>query len=129
MEWEWIKSEGQETIGAHSSLFPVHERTHSIVRCRFVPVYVLNAGSHQSQRSVLELIMAEEDTESRCSIPVGFSPTLNRNQKLKVNIYNQVLVRLKYSDIAEAQLPGFEDQLWAHFNRLPTRSLSLISNL
>ncbi|KAK9946868.1 hypothetical protein M0R45_012311 [Rubus argutus] len=65
--------------------------------------------------------MAEEDTESRCSIPLGFSPTLTRNQKLKVNIYNQVLGRLKYSDIAEAQLPGFEDQLWAHFNRLPTR--------
>lgn len=71
--------------------------------------------------------MAEEDTESRCSIPVA---TLTRNQKLKVNIYNQVLARLKYSDIAEAQLPGFEDQLWAHFNRLPTRSLSLsLSNL
>ncbi|XP_024164961.1 serine/threonine-protein kinase STY46 isoform X1 [Rosa chinensis] len=65
--------------------------------------------------------MAEEDTESRCSIPAGFSPALTRKQKLKVNIYNEILVRLKDSDVAEAQQPGFEDELWAHFNRLPTR--------
>ncbi|KAM5565230.1 serine/threonine-protein kinase STY46-like [Rosa sericea] len=65
--------------------------------------------------------MAEEDTESRCSIPAGFSPALTPKQKLKVNIYNEVLVRLKDSDVAEAQQPGFEDELWAHFNRLPTR--------
>ncbi|XP_020410762.1 serine/threonine-protein kinase STY46 isoform X1 [Prunus persica] len=62
-----------------------------------------------------------EDTESCCSRPVDFSPTLTRKQKLKVNIYNEVLRRLKSSDVADAKLAGFEDELWAHFNRLPTR--------
>ncbi|XP_050365037.1 serine/threonine-protein kinase STY46-like isoform X2 [Argentina anserina] len=70
---------------------------------------------------MVAVIMAEEDTESRCSIPADFSPALTRKQKLKVNIYNEVLVRLKRSDVPEAQQPGFEDELWAHFNRLPTR--------
>ncbi|KAL6295508.1 hypothetical protein ACE6H2_003650 [Prunus campanulata] len=62
-----------------------------------------------------------EDTESCCSRPVDFSPTLTRKQKLKVNIYNEVLRRLMSSDVADARLAGFEDELWAHFNRLPTR--------
>ncbi|XP_034215220.1 serine/threonine-protein kinase STY46-like isoform X1 [Prunus dulcis] len=62
-----------------------------------------------------------EDTESCCSRPVDFSPTLTRKQKLKVNIYNEVLRRLMSSDVADAKLDGFEDELWAHFNRLPTR--------
>ncbi|XP_021802591.1 serine/threonine-protein kinase STY46-like [Prunus avium] len=62
-----------------------------------------------------------EDTESCCSRPVDFSPTLTRKQKLKVNIYNEVLRRLMSSDVADAKLAGFEDELWAHFNRLPTR--------
>lgn len=62
-----------------------------------------------------------EDTESCCSRPVDFSPTLTRKQKLKVNIYNEVLRRLMSSDVADAKHAGFEDELWAHFNRLPTR--------
>ncbi|CAL8995485.1 unnamed protein product [Prunus brigantina] len=62
-----------------------------------------------------------EDTESFCSRPVDFSPTLTRKQKLKVNIYNEVLRRLMSSDVADAKHAGFEDELWAHFNRLPTR--------
>ncbi|XP_008221195.1 PREDICTED: serine/threonine-protein kinase STY46-like isoform X2 [Prunus mume] len=62
-----------------------------------------------------------EDTESCCSRPVDFSPTLTRKQKLKVNIYNEVLRRLMSSDVADAKVAGFEDELWAHFNRLPTR--------
>ncbi|BFG17570.1 hypothetical protein CerSpe_038450 [Prunus speciosa] len=62
-----------------------------------------------------------EDTESCCSRPVDFSPTLTRKQKLKVNIYNEVLRRLMSSDVEDAKLAGFEDELWAHFNRLPTR--------
>lgn len=36
-------------------------------------------------------------------------------------MYNEILRRLKDSGHEEAMQPGFHDQLWAHFNRLPTR--------
>ncbi|KAJ7001551.1 serine/threonine-protein kinase STY46 isoform X2 [Populus alba] len=39
----------------------------------------------------------------------------------KLEVYNEILRRLKESNHEEANLPGFDDQLWTHFNRLPTR--------
>ncbi|KAM0972662.1 hypothetical protein ACFX13_016350 [Malus domestica] len=62
-----------------------------------------------------------EDTESFCNRPADFLPAPTRKQKLKVSIYNEVLGRLQDSDVGEAKVPGFEDELWAHFSRLPTR--------
>lgn len=62
-----------------------------------------------------------EDTESFCNRPADFSPAPTRKQKLQVCIYNEVLGRLQDSDVGEAKVPGFEDELWAHFSRLPTR--------
>ena len=44
-----------------------------------------------------------------------------RQERLKLEVYNEVLWRLKDSDHFEAQDSDFDDQLWAHFNRLPTR--------
>ncbi|KAF5180519.1 Serine/threonine-protein kinase STY17 [Thalictrum thalictroides] len=49
------------------------------------------------------------------------SPTHPRQLRLKLDVYNDVLRRLKDSDIEEANLPGFDDELWAHFARLPSR--------
>lgn len=63
----------------------------------------------------------EEDTESCNSAPVNSMPTHSRRQIQKVEVYNEVLRRLKDSDNEETSLPGFEDELWSHFNRLPTR--------
>ncbi|XP_009334459.2 LOW QUALITY PROTEIN: serine/threonine-protein kinase STY46 [Pyrus x bretschneideri] len=62
-----------------------------------------------------------EDTESFCNRPADFSPAPTRKQKLQVCIYNEVLGRLQDSDVGEAKVPGFENELWAHFSRLPTR--------
>ncbi|KAJ6927491.1 serine/threonine-protein kinaseY46-like isoform X2 [Populus alba x Populus x berolinensis] len=39
----------------------------------------------------------------------------------KYEVYNEILRRLKESNHEEANLPGFDDQLWTHFNSLPTR--------
>lgn len=50
------------------------------------------------------------------------SPAQTRQQRHKVEVYNEILRRLKDSGHEEAMQPGFNDQLWAHFNRLPTRS-------
>ncbi|KAJ8767007.1 hypothetical protein K2173_012516 [Erythroxylum novogranatense] len=73
--------------------------------------------------------MVEEDKEV-CGSRVHdeASPSLSqsqsqqaRHQKQKLKVYNEVLRRLKESNIQEANSPGFDDQLWAHFNRLPAR--------
>lgn len=46
----------------------------------------------------------------------------SRQQEKKVEVYHEVLRRLKEVDHSEAQEMGFDDHLWAHFNRLPPRS-------
>ncbi|KAK9666747.1 hypothetical protein RND81_14G208100 [Saponaria officinalis] len=45
----------------------------------------------------------------------------NSRQQRKVEVYNEVLRRLKESNNPEAVVPGFDDELWAHFYRLPAR--------
>ncbi|XP_047330384.1 serine/threonine-protein kinase STY46-like [Impatiens glandulifera] len=63
-----------------------------------------------------------EDTESCGSrVTPESSSTNSRHERLKLEAYNEVLRRLKDSDIQEAHQPGFEDELWIHFNRLPAR--------
>ncbi|XP_027904581.1 serine/threonine-protein kinase STY46-like isoform X1 [Vigna unguiculata] len=42
-------------------------------------------------------------------------------QRQKVGVYNEVLCRLKELNVPEAVVPGFEDDLWSHFYRLPAR--------
>ncbi|XP_052192340.1 serine/threonine-protein kinase STY46-like isoform X6 [Diospyros lotus] len=65
--------------------------------------------------------MAMEDSES-CGSRVVESPAANsRQRRRKLEVYNEVLRRLKESNKPEAREPGFDDELWAHFNRLPTR--------
>ncbi|CAI0382322.1 unnamed protein product [Linum tenue] len=61
------------------------------------------------------------DTESCSSRAVDFVPAVSRNQRQKVAVYNEVLRRLTNSNDEESGLPGFEDELWNHFLRLPTR--------
>ncbi|XP_022940764.1 serine/threonine-protein kinase STY8-like isoform X2 [Cucurbita moschata] len=65
--------------------------------------------------------MAMDDTESCCSRPVDDFSTQTWRQKQKVGVYVEVLRRLRLSHEAETSFPGFEDELWAHFHRLPTR--------
>lgn len=55
-------------------------------------------------------------TSSSSSIPAQ-----SRQQRQKVEVYNKILRRLKDSGNEEAMQPGFDDQLWTHFNRLPSR--------
>ncbi|XP_010266926.1 PREDICTED: serine/threonine-protein kinase STY46 isoform X2 [Nelumbo nucifera] len=65
--------------------------------------------------------MAMEDTESWSSRAVDSSPTHPRQQRQKLEVYNEVLRRLRESNNEEANAPNFEDELWNHFNRLPAR--------
>ncbi|KAK8585214.1 hypothetical protein V6N13_139149 [Hibiscus sabdariffa] len=61
------------------------------------------------------------DTESCSSRAVDFAPTQRREQRQKIEVYNGVLCRLRDLNIEESTFPAFEDELWAHFSRLPTR--------
>lgn len=71
--------------------------------------------------------MVMEDNES-CGSRVhdtssSSSPAKTRQHRQKLEVYNEVLRRLKESKSEDAIQPGFDDELWAHFNRLPTRYL------
>ncbi|KAJ7966923.1 putative Protein kinase [Quillaja saponaria] len=61
------------------------------------------------------------DTESCSSRALDFGPSQSRKHRIKADVYNEVLRRLRELNVAEAVLPGFEDELWTHFLRLPTR--------
>ncbi|XP_047321842.1 serine/threonine-protein kinase STY46-like [Impatiens glandulifera] len=67
--------------------------------------------------------MVMEDNESCGSrvVESSSSPANARHHRMKLEAYNEVLRRLKDSDIHEAQQPGFDNELWIHFNRLPAR--------
>ncbi|KAL6531916.1 Serine/threonine-protein kinase sty46 [Orobanche minor] len=64
--------------------------------------------------------MAMKDNES-IKGAVEPSATTSRQQMKKVEVYNEVLRRLKETKHPEAQDMDFDDQLWVHFNRLPAR--------
>ncbi|KAK9284896.1 hypothetical protein L1049_024077 [Liquidambar formosana] len=63
----------------------------------------------------------DDDNESCGSRAVDSSPTQTRQNRQKLEVYNDVLIRILESHSEEANLPGFDDQLWLHFNRLPAR--------
>ncbi|XP_044509538.1 serine/threonine-protein kinase STY46-like isoform X2 [Mangifera indica] len=71
------------------------------------------------------MVMEEtnESCGSRASDTSSSSSPLahSRQQRQKLEVYNEVLRLLKQLNIEEANLPGFEDELWTHFNRLPAR--------
>jgi len=47
-----------------------------------------------------------------------------KQQRHKLEVYTEVLRRLHESGLPEARAPGFDDELWNHFNRLPARCVS-----
>ncbi|CAK7355629.1 unnamed protein product [Dovyalis caffra] len=72
-------------------------------------------------------IEEDDDVESCGSRAVeSYSATANpsarhHHQRQKLEVYNEVLKRIKHSNFEEANLTGFDDHLWLHFNRLPAR--------
>ncbi|WVZ65752.1 hypothetical protein U9M48_015067 [Paspalum notatum var. saurae] len=44
-----------------------------------------------------------------------------QQQRHKLEVYTEVLRRLQDAGLPEARAPGFDDELWNHFNRLPAR--------
>ncbi|XP_023540082.1 serine/threonine-protein kinase STY17-like isoform X1 [Cucurbita pepo subsp. pepo] len=65
----------------------------------------------------------EEDVESCGSRATNSSSphATSRHHRQKLEVYTEVLRRIQESNFHEANLPGFDDELWLHFNRLPAR--------
>ncbi|KAI3464760.1 hypothetical protein Pfo_021423 [Paulownia fortunei] len=61
------------------------------------------------------------DSESCSSRQSEWSPVQSRKRRQKVEVFHEVLYRLRELDVEEAAEPGFEDELWAHFSMLPLR--------
>ncbi|KAK7252998.1 hypothetical protein RIF29_37358 [Crotalaria pallida] len=67
----------------------------------------------------------EQDIESCGSRAVQSSQNAHaHHHRQKLEVYNEVLRRIQDSDCQEARVPGFDDQLWLHFHRLPARYAS-----
>ncbi|KAM0972128.1 hypothetical protein TB2_019505 [Malus domestica] len=62
-----------------------------------------------------------ENVESCGSRTVLLSQAQPRHHWQKPEINNEVLRRIQESNFEEANLPGFDDQLWLYFNQLPAR--------
>ncbi|TYI56200.1 hypothetical protein E1A91_D11G193100v1 [Gossypium mustelinum] len=64
----------------------------------------------------------EDDAESCGSRAVDSLVHVNpRHHRQKLDVFHQVLNRIRHSNYAEANLPGFDNHLWLHFSRLPAR--------
>jgi hypothetical protein len=62
-----------------------------------------------------------ENTNTTLSDSVLQGRQQQQRMQQKLEVYNEILRRLQESNHEEANLPGFDDQLWTHFNSLPTR--------
>lgn len=71
------------------------------------------------------MVMQGGDTaESCCSIrgsEAAGGAVASRKRRPRVEVYQEVLRRLRDSDRVEVFEADFEDHLWSHFNRLPVR--------
>lgn len=70
--------------------------------------------------------MVMEDNESCGSRVISDAlPTsqaaVDRRERMKLEVHDEILRRLRQSGFQDADRPGFEDELWTHFNRLPAR--------
>ena len=89
--------------------------------------FMWNTQSHRPLRRSMAMMVTEGNDSCGSGVQhhttsSTSSPAQTRQQRHKVEVYNEILRRLKDSGHEEAMQPGFNDQLWAHFNRLPTRS-------
>ncbi|KAK9690699.1 hypothetical protein RND81_09G148100 [Saponaria officinalis] len=60
-------------------------------------------------------------TPSTAASSASTADQTTRQHRQKLQVYNEVLRKLKELQHPEAMLPNFDDELWAHFHRLPAR--------
>ncbi|GAA0150768.1 non-receptor serine/threonine protein kinase [Lithospermum erythrorhizon] len=67
------------------------------------------------------MVREDDESSSSSSSSSRVVESGKRGNRRKLEVYNEVLRRLKDSNNVEANQPGFDHQLWLHFTRLPTR--------
>ncbi|PKU77395.1 serine/threonine-protein kinase STY17 isoform X1 [Dendrobium catenatum] len=65
--------------------------------------------------------MAKDDVESSGGWVSPAKSSQKQWKYRKLEVYHEVLCRLKDAGCPETLSPSFEEELWAHFNRLPVR--------
>ncbi|XP_055811579.1 serine/threonine-protein kinase STY46-like isoform X2 [Solanum dulcamara] len=65
--------------------------------------------------------MMEEAVSCSSRGLLELSQNHTRKRREKVEVFQEVIRRLRESNDEEANQPGFEDELWAHFTKLPLR--------
>lgn len=69
------------------------------------------------------------DSESCSSRASEWSPIQSRKKRQKIEVYYEVLRRLRELNGEEALSPEFEAELWSHFSMLPLRYFFIFSVL
>jgi hypothetical protein len=64
---------------------------------------------------------AELATSSSSAAAAVQARKQQQQQRHKLEVYTEVLRRLHDAGLPDARAPGFDDELWNHFNRLPAR--------
>ncbi|CAH8338582.1 unnamed protein product [Eruca vesicaria subsp. sativa] len=71
------------------------------------------------------MVVMEDNESCGSRVITDILPTsqaaIDRRERMKMEVFDEVIRRLRQSDTVETDLPGFMDDLWTHFNRLPAR--------
>ncbi|XP_019243225.1 PREDICTED: serine/threonine-protein kinase STY46-like isoform X2 [Nicotiana attenuata] len=73
-------------------------------------------------------MMEDAVSFSSRGLPESSQSRITRKRREKVEIFQEVLRRLRESNDEEANQPDFEDELWAHFTKLPLRYALDVNN-
>ncbi|XP_049398465.1 serine/threonine-protein kinase STY46-like [Solanum stenotomum] len=65
--------------------------------------------------------MMEDSVSCSSKGLLELSQNRTRKRREKVEVFQEVIQRLRESNDEEVNQPGFEDELWAHFTKLPLR--------
>ncbi|PAN13626.1 hypothetical protein PAHAL_2G352200 [Panicum hallii] len=80
-----------------------------------------SCGSHAAAAAASGGGAAGPATSSSSAAAAAQARKQQQQQRHKLEVYTEVLRRLHESGLPEARAPGFDDELWNHFNRLPAR--------
>ncbi|TVU10236.1 hypothetical protein EJB05_43750 [Eragrostis curvula] len=80
-----------------------------------------SCGSHAAAAAAGGGAASGPATSSSSAGAAAMARKQQQQQRHKLEVYTEVLRRLHDSGMTEARAPGFDDELWSHFNRLPAR--------
>jgi len=80
-----------------------------------------SCGSHAAAAASGGGAAGPATSSSSAAAAAAQSRKKQQQQRHKLEVYTGVLRRLHDAGLPDARAPGFDDELWNHFNRLPAR--------